>query len=371
MTKEELSELRLTKNEPCISIIVPTTKVSPKGEQDTAEIDGAIKRAMDILVGKYGEEKGVYLLNKLRRVSAAIDSVTETEGIGIFLSKDISKVVRFPFPVIEKVFVGDEFETRDLLYSTKSLFNYYFLLINNRVTRLFKGYGDLISEVIDENYPKAYDNDEVYEKSHTTGPVSYALRSEIEKINIEERRVRTLLQNVDYLLFLYLKKDTPLFVGGLPEFLAYYRHVTNYSRNIVGLVEGNFERCSVDDIKGILRNELKKFADREGDIIIRGFQDMIGSGRVVLGIANVWKAAAEGKVMNLLVEKDFIYEAYVSQDRKKIFADGSAPSPNLAFLDDAVNDLLEVVIDKGGDVIFVENGKLAKYDRIAAVLKHV
>jgi Bacterial archaeo-eukaryotic release factor family 3 len=258
MIKEELTELRLVKNEPCVSIIVPANSIPPEREQYPVEVDNAIRRASHILLGKYGEEKVMYLLNKLKRVTAAIDYVNESGGLGIFLSKDVSKVMRFPFPVKEKVFVGDEFEIKDLLYTAKNLFVYYFLLISKKRTRLFKGYGDMINEVIDENYPKEFvddyedESEYKYEKDHMASSAGNSLKGEVEKTIIEERRFRAFLQNIDYLMFLYLKKDAPFFVAGDKQHLDYYKHITNHTRNIAGFVEGNFERQSIDEIRATI-----------------------------------------------------------------------------------------------------------------------
>jgi hypothetical protein len=258
MIKEELTELKLVKDEPCVSIIVPANSILPEREQYPVEVDNAIRRASNILLGKYGEEKVMYLLNKLKRVSAAIDYVHESGGLGIFLSKDVSKVMRFPFPVKEKVFVGDEFETKDLLYTARNLFVYYFLLISKKHTRLFKGYGDIVDEIIDENYPKEfvddYENESEYkyEKAHMASSAGNSSKGDVEKTIIEERRFRTFLKNIDYLMFLYLKKDTPFFVAGDKQYLSYYEHITNYARNIAGFVEGNFDRQSVDEIRATI-----------------------------------------------------------------------------------------------------------------------
>jgi hypothetical protein len=312
---------------------------------------------LNILIGKYGENKVEYLINKLQRIAGVIDYEHDSNGLGIFLSKNILRVVKFPFEVREKVFVGDEFETRDLVYTTKSLFDYYFLVLSNKTTRLFRGYGEMINEIIDENFPKE--------------PV--ALEDESDKSICGQRGLRTYFMNVDYILFLYLNKNTRLFVSGSNEDLAIFRHITKYSRNIAGFAEVNNDRLDINEINDLIKCEIKKYVEKENEKLIVQFQQLIGSGRIFWGISEVWKAAADAKVMTLLVEKDYMCPAIVSADSKNLFFDSpSGANGNHAegcVLDDAVNDLINMVINKGGDIVFVDNGKLTKYDKLAAVLK--
>ena len=197
----------MIRNEPCVSIIVPVHKESKKEkEQDSIVVNNAINSAIGTLTGRYGEKKVEYLLSKLKRLSNGIQNVKDALGLGIFLSKDVSKVVSFPFEVQEKVFVGEEFETRDLVYSTKCLFEYYFLMLSKKTTRLYRGFGDLVSEVVDENYPRTFEDEYEYGKAYLASSESYSLKGEGEKTVIDERRMRANFKNIDYLLFLILKE---------------------------------------------------------------------------------------------------------------------------------------------------------------------
>jgi hypothetical protein len=50
--------------------------------------------------------------------------------------------------------------------------------------------------------------------------------------------------------------------------------------------------------------------------------------------------------------------------------DVEAPNPKPAHLDDAVDELIELVIDKGGEVVFVNEGALDDYDQVALILRY-
>ena len=156
----------------------------------------------------------------------------------------------------------------------------------------------------------------------------------------------------------------------MPENLGIYRHITVYSRNIIGFVEGNFERSGPNEIRQMLKSEIREYTENENEKLVKGFREMLGTGKVVWGIGECWNAATDGKVMALLVEKDYMCPASVSPNGKSIYLNGDQKQNENKLLNDAVNDIISTVLDKGGDVIFLENGKLSSYDKIAVVLRY-
>jgi hypothetical protein len=93
----------------------------------------------------------------------------------------------------------------------------------------------------------------------------------------------------------------------------------------------------------------------------------VGVNRHASGIDQVWRAAAGGKCQTLLVEKDFKYPADVSTDGDRLLKyTGQGPDA----LDDAVDELIERVLSKGGAVYFYGPGDLDVHQRIAAVLHY-
>jgi hypothetical protein len=85
------------------------------------------------------------------------------------------------------------------------------------------------------------------------------------------------------------------------------------------------------------------------------------------GIIQVWRAAFDKRVQTLLVETDFEYPADVSEDGDRLLPyTGEGP----AALDDAVDEVIEIVLADGGEVFFYDPGALDLHQRIAAVLRY-
>src|SRR5438128_11470156 len=118
MFKEELRQLSLIKNEPCVTIIIPTSKLFPLKRSDPLKVKNAVNNASKMLTEKLGKRNSAELINNLKKMSDEVDLIHETEGLGIYISQNISKVIRFPFTVEEKIVIDNKFCIRELVYGS-------------------------------------------------------------------------------------------------------------------------------------------------------------------------------------------------------------------------------------------------------------
>ena len=85
--------------------------------------------------------------------------------------------------------------------------------------------------------------------------------------------------------------------------------------------------------------------------------------KLATGIHDVWMWAYRKHRQLLVVEKDFYCPAFVTGKGETIFSNGN--KANKMITKDAVNDIIEKVLENGGDVEFVDD--LKEYNRIALV----
>ena len=98
------------------------------------------------------------------------------------------------------------------------------------------------------------------------------------------------------------------------------------------------------------------------------YQESVGYGRAVAGAHAVWQAAVEGRGWKLLVEKDYVQEGYLHGDENKLLL--KPPFGVHKVIVDVVDDIAEMVLEKQGNVYFVDNGMLEDYERIALILRY-
>jgi hypothetical protein len=95
--------------------------------------------------------------------------------------------------------------------------------------------------------------------------------------------------------------------------------------------------------------------------------EAVSASRHASGIDQVWRAAFENRCQILLVETGFEYPADLAPKGDRLLP---YSGQGAAALDDAVDEVIEKVLAKGGEVFFYEPGTLDVHQQIAAVLRY-
>jgi len=115
-------------------------------------------------------------------------------------------------------------------------------------------------------------------------------------------------------------------------------------------------------------NRVMNYLKEENEKIFRQFAEATGTGSAVYGIENVWESAQEGKGLILLVEKDFSQPAFIGNNKFKLFLHPLVSEHKT--ITDSVNDVIEIVLEKGGKVVFMDNGELRDFSKIGLLLRY-
>jgi hypothetical protein len=85
------------------------------------------------------------------------------------------------------------------------------------------------------------------------------------------------------------------------------------------------------------------------------------------GIHEVWALANDGRIDTLVVESGFTFPARIDENNQLHPADDPrAPDVN----DDIVDDTMEIVLQRGGAVVIVDDQALDDHERVAAILRY-
>jgi len=371
-TDENLVLIQKEKGNICISIIAPTHKLSPERRTDSLHLEKAIQRAKEYLQNKYAGNNINPLTQAIDELYRQIDFNHNAEGIGLFVSANIKKLVQFYFPVKEKVTIEDSFEIRDLLYEAYYNKPYVVLLLSEKEAKLFNARLNIVSEITDDHFPQK--NKAEYEYNRPTRGSSYVGNAfekgfEKDKSVLEEIRFESFFRQADVLLNNYLVNQTPLIVAGANKNLSYFRKITQHDKNIVCYIPGNYILSDENELGLLTWNATKLFLDNGKEKLITDFKEKIGEGLGITGIQNIWKAAKEGRCFKLLVEKDLSVPGFIkNKDEYQLYL--HPPNKTHHVLPDAVHDLIELVLEKNGEVIIVENDMLKDFERIALITRY-
>lgn len=371
MINQEIEQLLAESGAPCVSVIVPVHRTAPDKIKDKKAVINAVKLAKNLLNTKYPEYNSELMLKTIDDMVETLDFVHHKDGIGLFVSPGISKRINFPFPVSEKVKVDKSFESRDLLYYLNTILDYNVLAISQKSINLYVAKGEELHELKNGDFPLVYE--ETYEYSKPTIGTSYGNSSlkgfERDKSELEEIRLKDLLRKADHLLEKYCTTKTPLVITGGKKEIADFLDVTQFKKKIIGKVTGNFNH----DLSQLAKHVWDIVQDYQKDtdkMLLSNLQELFGRGMVAVGIEDVWKQANEGKGLELFLPKDFECAAYISDDGYDLKLLPPSSSNKYTFSVDVIERLITIIGEKRGKVVFLDNGQLDDFDKIALQLRY-
>ncbi len=355
----------------CVSIILPTHKLSHERQVDRVSVSKAIEKAGILLKEKFGVYNFEKITQTLNELFSEIDFDHNDEGLGLFVSESQRLMIKFPFPVVEKIIIGNRFEIRDLLIAEKYNTPYLMLHFNEQGAKLYQGQMDHLQEIKDEYFPAEYAEEYEYNppgKSSFFAGSSVVEQFEGDKSVQQAIHFKNFLQKTDKKLAPYLVKNMELIVMAPKKELAWFQSVTSHFEKVIASIHGNFQHDSLTEIANTCWKEMKLYLDKISRQEFDLFREKIGQKHAVFGLDEVWKSAREGKALKLLVEKDFMFTGYTDEQEYELH--GSPAGENDKVLPDAVDELIRMVLDKNGGVCFTENDQLKEYDRIALITRY-
>jgi len=162
--------------------------------------------------------------------------------------------------------------------------------------------------------------------------------------------------------------DDPLslIVIGVDRYHAFFDEVSAHTNAIVGRVTGSHDKTSPHELSKLVQPLIEKHREEKRKKALEQLEKAVSERKFVSNIDEVWRLAHEGRGDLLLVEEDFHSPGRLDENGGLVHADDpSAPD----VIDDAVDEIIETVLNKQGRVVFVENGQLTEHRRIALVLR--
>ncbi|MGZ8558610.1 MAG: baeRF3 domain-containing protein [Chitinophagaceae bacterium] len=371
LTGEDLLMLQNAKGNICVSIVVPTHRISPGRRADKLVIEKTIDKAKQLLHYKYPGQQIEPLLSSMDELFQGIDFLHSGEGIGLYISSNVKLSVQFPFPVEEKVLVADNFELRDLLYKFKYANPYLVLVLTENRGRLYEGSWNNLFEIKDNNFPMEYQDDYEYAKPvHSSSYAGYSHVKDFEKdkSELEVIRFRDFFKKMDKLLDNYLVKEKSLIIMGVEKELSLFSGISGHSKNIVDKIKGSHNYDNEKKLADIAWPAMRTNLENEWKKLVKEFEEKIGEGLGVTGIQDIWSAVKEGKAFKLLVEKDYKMPGFLTNNEYHLYV--KPPKKRHKVIPDAVDDIIEMVMEKNGHVFFVDNGFLKDYNRMALIKRY-
>jgi hypothetical protein len=340
---------------PAVSIIIPfQTKISLKTELDK-ELKFAVDKVAKKMDEHYPQEQTTLILDKLNNLIANLQLETNKKALVIYISPIFQKYYFLDAKVEAKIIIDDSFEIRDLVYDKKSNTRFLLFLLSVEYCQLYMGaQGELTPVPLASSQElKDYVNTEVERVSNFTSPAEF-----------KETQVEKFMRQMDKELGQVLNSQAlPVFLMGSKTILGLFNTITHHEKHIAGLVDGNYEGATPVQLEKALQPVLLKWKRKEQQQLLVQIEKAATEKKMSFGIQDVWKAANEKKGRLLIVERNYMAAGeHISND--KIIYKPTGEHNEFHYSHDVVDDVIEQVLKNGGDVAFVDQGVLAKFQHV-------
>ncbi len=343
---------------PAVSIIMPfDPKMSGKNIL-VHSLKIVLDKVAQELQENYPEEIAALIMHKLNAIIKVLNYSTHKKGIAIYVSPVFEKILYLDIAVEEKIIIDESFEIRDLVYSKKQQHKYLVLLLNGKEARMFIGNSTTFIKLV-TNTPEtvyAYIND----TSQKVGNFSDA--HHLKEI-VMDKFLHHIDNSLDFILNAY---HLPLFVIGTKKIVGHFKTLTKHAAAVVEYIHGSYDRVNEDELRKIIEPHVADWKKVTQIDLLNQIEEAAGEKKLAIGIREVWNEAMAHKGKFLIVEKNYMFAAEHSSSEYIIYK-AIKPYNKFSYIKDAVDDVIEKVLENGGDVEFVDEGLLNKYLHIALI----
>ena len=379
LTKDYPGLLLQERDGPCLSLFQPTHRQHPDNVQDVLRFRNLVKHLAASLGEKYPARDIAALLQPFEALAEDHDFWNHTgDGLAVFGASDFFRVYRLPRPVTELAVVADSFHTKPLMRIVQSADSYQILGLSRHAFKVFQGNRDALHELPPiGNVPQTADqwlgkqdaDREGAQRAYGGGGTGATTRHGTDvKQDAEDRDTEQFFRAVDAAVLQHCSntQGRGLILAALPQHHALFRSVSANASLMEQAIDVYPDALSLDALRErawqvVQPHYLKRLA---------GFIDAFGSAhagsRGTDDLISMAEAAVAGRVETLLIEADRLIAGRIDGKSGKITA-ADIKHPEV---DDVLDDLGEIVLRKGGEVIIVPADRMPTKTGAAAIYRY-
>jgi len=351
-----INKIKNVKANPAVTIIMNTHRTFPENSKDSINLKNLISDTEKRILNEYGETNSKKILNNLKEFVSNFDHNYNLDSLMIFVSSDFLEFIRLPVKVIDSVFIDNKFATKVLIRSMLQIQNYYILCISRKMIRLIEAANEsVVNEIKNDNFPIIND--------------SYLESDDIRKAwaNVHDNYAKEFFHIGDKLFNEYSNKNpNPVILAGDVRNISYYKEIANNINIIIGHIEGNYDETKVHEIVKQAYSVVLNYVSHKQEKALEELDAAKKEKKLLTDINDIYAAAKEGRGLKLLAEKNYIQPAKI-ENSKIILKDNPSGSD---INDDVINEIIELVINSKGNVMFMDINKLTEYNKIALIIRY-
>jgi hypothetical protein len=228
--------------------------------------------------------------------------------------------------------------------------HYYVLFLSERISTLFEAFRDMLIDIQNKSFPLESSS----EIRNTTEP------------NLRNSQLREFIRTADRHFDHYFRQDPlPLVVVGERKYLSIFESVTSHQGALMGRVEDDYTATSPHDLGKIVWPVVKEVLAGTSEKAMHDLEAATNSRSVVSGIEAVAHIAGTEMGGTLFVEEDYRMKGGIRKTDDSLFLSEDLDLQEV--IDDVVDAIIDMVLKKDGNVVFMDSGSLITLQRIAFI----
>jgi len=354
----KLKELKNVRAENCVTIILNTHRTLPDNEKDVIQLKNLIKEAESKLLAVCQQQTAEKLTAKTHELAANINHRHNLESLILFVNENVVEFVRLPIAVEDRVVVGNRFAMRDLIRGLHNQTNYYVLVLNKDEARLIEASNDKV--VKEHGFPFPFQN-QISQTSFKAEPsdagrirnLTSEFFNQVDKVvnKVHKDHPLPILISTDEQHYQdYMRiADKPTVI--FPDFLSRSRQT-------------EADHAIVSDAWEIVQKlSQKQNNDRKVDLKMA-----VSTNNFISDTTEIYQAIKQGRVQTLFVEENLFQPAMIENDTVIYLSEITKESAEM--IDDIYDELIDLNMDFGGDVVFLPKESLTKFNGFAAMTRY-
>lgn len=343
---------------PVVSVFMPfEPKMAAK-----AHLHYRLMRAVEMVEKQLTKRYPLYnkaeILQKFKKLVSTLDFNSHKKSVALFVSAATEKVFYLDIVVEEKIIIDKSFQIRDIVLNKQSQQRYLLLVLSNTRVKLYLGKNDKLTRLMKNSVDNI-----VFMENDISERVSNFSDPDERKEILAKKFIKHIDEGLNIVLKAY---PLPLLLACTVKTKGYFMQISRNVDRVVEYVPGNYEDATEMELKLVVQPFLDDWQKtREKDMLVK-LNRAMNLGKCAAGIDQVRKALNNKMGKLLIVEKNFRHSESATPVTAEDLLEERETSP-VVYDRDMVEEMIEKVLDNGGDVQFVSDGALDNYRHIALI----
>lgn len=360
-TSKQLNDVLRYEEPPVFSVYMPTHRTHPDNANDARVFEALIQQFEPVKV-QYASDTGIQgVFDKFAALAANYQFWQHTkEGLAVFATRESFDVYRLPRSVQPLAVVADTAHTKPLLKYLQTKDRYHLLVLTTNTAQLYEGdryqldevdlskadVPDTMIDALDHEMRDLHATLAAY-RTATGEKWEVAQNHGLKKTDIDND-IEQFFRAVDRAVAgtYSIPSGLPLILAALPEHHHLFRRVSRNQRLLENGIKTNVAAMDMDEVRKLAWNVFEPNYTTQIDGIISQYRHAASQGLGADQIEAIIRDAHDGKVGALLLEEDRIIPGRI-KGRTDFEFGAQEPSD---FVDDILDDLAELVLEKQGEV---------------------